>query len=115
MLHRPTWTAGLQLVSTSQKLAPDTVCTSGVPVPQPSTPRQWAKVVAADGNCPPLYGTTVSVSPMNVSTGMLRDGTQAEVGLIEIGNATGAAAAKRSAASQASRCDIAPPFERPVA
>ena len=52
---------------------------------------------------------------MKVSTGILRDGTQLEVGLTEIGNATGADAANRSAASQASRWDIAPPFERPVA
>src|SRR5262245_2508468 len=99
MLHRPTWTPGAQLVSTSQKLAPETLWISGVPVPQRSTPRQWAKVVAADGNEPPLYGTIVSVSPMKVSTGMFRDGTQFVVGLIEMGNATGAAAANRSAAS----------------
>ena len=50
-----------------------------------------------------------------MSTGIVRDGTQADGGLTEIGNANGAAAAKRSAASQASRCVIAPPFERPVA
>lgn len=72
-------------------------------------------MVAAEGNVPPPYGTIVSVSPMNVSTGIGRDGTQLVVGLTEIGNAIGAAAANRSAASHASRWVIAPPFERPVA
>jgi hypothetical protein len=52
---------------------------------------------------------------MKVSTGILREGTQLEVGLTEIGKATGAAAANRSAASQASRWVIAPPFDKPVA
>jgi hypothetical protein len=52
---------------------------------------------------------------MKVRIGTLREGWQALVGLIEIGNAIGANAAKTSAASQASRCVMAPPFERPVA
>ena len=54
MLHRPTCTPGAQLVSMSQKLAPETLWTSGVPVPHRSTPRQWSNVAAADGNEPPL-------------------------------------------------------------
>ena len=52
---------------------------------------------------------------MNVRIGTLREGWQALIGLTEIGNAIGAKAANTSAASQASRCVIPPPFERPLA
>ena len=60
----------------------------------------------------PAYGTSGSIVPRNMITEMGRDGAH---GIVPFPIDTGAVAAKTSAARQASRCDIAPPLDRPVA
>jgi len=57
----------------------------------------------------------MSVSPITIDTAMGRDGWHSVIGLKGTGKATEVAAAKRSAASQASRRLMPPPLERPVA
>jgi hypothetical protein len=60
-----------------------------------------------------LYATTPSFKPWKATTVIGRDGLQVAVEVLS-GADTGAAAAKISAATQAIRWVMKPPFDKPV-